>query len=391
MGAGETPLKRAIAWARPDQVGLVRQVCARAKVDLVGAGSPTKGQTGAVAADLACAATSDVRVALTEGDADAILIFDPGEFGHDSESNDASAIASANARGVLVASLEAIPESVQAIASGMWAPREVTPAAWSHIRVLGLPRHAASMRDAMERIGDLGVIRSATMACWSSPAEGSLGARLIGALDTLIHLLGEPEFVDASYVSTVSARGLHALPPETLQGVNGDMTANLRFANGRSASIAASNHAGRFAFALDLLAEKGRLHVSEQGLVWFGPGGDIVDESRPKRASRVRRSADGKSGAARAKPKSASGRKPASRDGAPSKASGEPQDATPPPSPGAVAMGDDLARLLDAHIPDVGPLDLPSRMSVAQAAMLSARTGQPESPETLRRLLENRP
>lgn len=345
------PNRRVIAWIRPDQVDLVRHACAVAALDLAAAGSPARGHSGAIAEQLGCEKIDDLRTALTEGRADAVFIADPGGFGRTAESNDASAIAAAHERGVRILSLEPIPESVQAVSSSPWIAAGPSPAAWSHVRIVGLLRGLRPFRDAMERRADLGTIRSVSIHAWSSPAEGSLAARLVGALDALIHLLGDPEQVDAGYTSPILARGVHALPPETLADLHGDLTANVRFSNGRSAGLAVSNHAGRWGFDVQILAERGRMHVHDHGFEWFGVDGRAEDESRVKRPSRA-------------------------------KAEHEPIP------PGAWAIGESLGRLADPHLPDAGPIDVPAVLSIAQTALLSARTGQSENPATIRRLME---
>ncbi|MCA9311063.1 MAG: hypothetical protein KDA21_07645, partial [Phycisphaerales bacterium] len=56
--------------------------------------------------------------------------------------------------------------------------------------------------------------------------------------------------------------------------------------------------------------------------------------------------------------------------------------------PGAVAemIGAQLAQLLDPHAPPLAPLATEVMLSMAHAALLSARTGQPECPATIRRM-----
>ena len=56
--------------------------------------------------------------------------------------------------------------------------------------------------------------------------------------------------------------------------------------------------------------------------------------------------------------------------------------------PDAVVLAAALVRALDRHAPRPEPIDLIAVLSMCESAILSARTGQPESPATLSRMLE---
>jgi predicted dehydrogenase len=110
--------------------------------------------------------------------------------------------------------------------------------------------------------------------------DGSLGAQLFAALDWVHALMGEPESIDASFGSPGHADGLHTLPGESLRGLSGDLTANLRYSAGRTACIAVSDQAGRFNRVATLLGKGGRLRAFDDGFEWLGPTGEKVDEQR---------------------------------------------------------------------------------------------------------------
>ena len=113
------------------------------------------------------------------------------------------------------------------------------------------------------------------------------------------------------------------------------------------ASIIASDQGGRWNRTTTLVGPKGRLRIFDDGFEWIGPDGAKVDQSR--RATRKRGS--------------------------------------DPDVPHAVAaIADSLSRMLDAGAPDPGPSDHAAILAAGQAALLSARTGQAESPATIKRM-----
>jgi hypothetical protein len=225
-----------------------------------------------------------------------------------------------------------------------------------------LLRLSEPVRSAAEVIAQLGTIRTVFVESLAGPGEGSLGARVFDAADACVWLLGQPDKVDASYAPPLpasSGSGLAPPPPHpaaaitrpaTLAGLMGDMTINLRYADGRSAAIVASSRAGRWQRSITLIGEGGRLKIFDDGLVWFAPDGRLVDSSRS--SDRIR----GVAGT-----------------DAPHRAC-------------AAAIADQLARLLDPHIPAPAPIDQVALLATTGAALLSARTGEGESPATVRRM-----
>ena len=98
---------------------------------------------------------------------------------------------------------------------------------------------------------------------------------------------------------------------------------------------------------MSLLGDKGRVRIGDDGFEWVGPDGALVDESKPKKARK---------GAA-------------------------------VPTLAVAAFADSLSRLLDPGIPDGGPPNHVTVLTLCQTALLSARTGQGESPSTIRRMV----
>lgn len=351
--------QRVAIWAMPNQVELVRQVAGGAALGIACAGSPAKGQSGAVASALGVETLVDLRSALAEKLADVVLIAASGDFGADADRPDAELLATAAARGCSVISLEPLPASSILLARGDWlghgnatVARPVDMYRWCPAA-----RHSHGWRQAPDAIETFGRVRSMGVESLGSAADGTLGARLIGAIEVICATLGTPESVDAAYVGIPAGNGnasppVHALPGETLRDLHGTITANLRFADGRSASVMASNIAGVWRRSAVMVGEGGSLRISDDGVEWHTPDGTLQEKSRPK----VER----------------------------------------PWGAGAhEVMAEAVSRSIDPAVGGVGGVgvgrggggvDHAMMLVIAQTVLLSARTGQTESVETIRHM-----
>ncbi|MFN0131076.1 MAG: hypothetical protein ACKVW3_00850 [Phycisphaerales bacterium] len=333
------PSRRVVAWFAPHQTHLVRQVADLAQLQLVGIGSSARAQ--GLSSELDAPTLPDLRAALASADADLVFIAHPGAFGLSTD--DASALAEAHRRGLRVATLEPLPASAILLGEPAWT----AALAADTLRIVPLMRHAAVFRDAQEVLTAFGESRTLCIESLASPREGSLGARLYLALDFVLSILGEPETIDAAYVAPAAGPAIHPLPSESLRELSGHLTANLRFADGRAASVVASDAAGRWSRVLTLLGPAGRLRFYDDGFEWISPEGQRRDQSRSTRTR---------------------GQEPAV-------------------PPAAAAIADALSRLLDPSTPDFGPGDHATVLAMGQAALLSARTNQAESPITIKRMV----
>lgn len=340
-----------MVWCEEERAEFLRAVARAADLSVVGAGCETKGRSAGVASVFGCGSVDDLRSALTEGDCDLVLIASAGGFGGASSPGDAGAVLTARQRGIRVVSLEPLPASALEL-SGPWSSAGSGSGAGGiravdAARFVPLARTSRSFREASEVLEMFGRARTLLVEALCRPEEGSLGARLFGAVEVLVWLMGEPESVDAAYAAPKSGL-LVPLPGESLRDAHGDVTANFRFGDGRAAALVASDQSGRWSRGATLLGEGGRLRIFDDGFEWVSTAGERVDSARQ------------------------------------TKRRGETQE-----MPRSVeAVSEAISRLLDPATPDEGPLDHASVLAVCQAALLSTRTGSAESPSTIRRMME---
>jgi len=345
--------QRVAVWAQPNQAELVKQIASGAGLEIACAGSPLKGQSGAVAAALEVEQLADLRSALAERVADVVLIASAGDFGADPDRPDAELVTQASARGTRLLSLEPLPPSAILLQRGAWLEPE-------HARPLDLvrwcpaARHSFGFRQLPDALESFGRVRSMSVESLGAATDGTLGARLVCAIELVLWMIGVPEGIDASFVGPGTS-GVHAVPGETLRELSGTLTANLRFADGRSATLIASDHAGVWRRAATMVGETGSIRITDDGLEWHRADGTLQDRSRPKVdrpwglqsheviAEAVSRSID-------------------------------------------PAIAGTVVGVPAGSNGGTGPFDAVSALIVAQAALLSARTGQTESIETIRHM-----
>lgn len=333
-----------IAWLRPDQVPLVRAVSMQAGLHITGVGSPDPLQTGAVAQEFDAEPLNDLRGAIATANEGLVLIAAPGSFGARSQEGgvgtrlDAEELDAAEQRGVRVVSFEPIPASLTQLVEAGSKPSEGRAAVQRGLWCAAClqSRHLSAVIEARELLETFGPVRAMRVECLGTPAEGSLGARLLDAMD-LVHLfLGEPEQVHAAHTSASAARGVHQAPSDSLRFLHGDMVISCRFGDNRAASALVSNQAGVFGMSVTLIGQGGRIILSEGTLTWVGVDG---------------------------------------RDAAEHGSEKNPLD--------AVSLI--TRQLMDRKTRSgkLGPMAFARVMGMAQAAVLSARTGEPESPGTM--------
>jgi predicted dehydrogenase len=329
-----------LAWLDPEQADLVRQVAREAGLTVVGAGSPAKGQAAAVATAMEAAPVDDLRKSLATTEARVVLIALAGDFGRSPE--DAAAVASAGSRGVHVISLTPVPPGALDAKGAGWLESGSGPRPIDVIRFIPLTTLAGSIRGGADVIESIGTMRCATIEVRSRASEASLGAGHFAATEYAHRLMGEPESVQATLVP---AAGREAAQREDLRVSGGHLLATLRYGDGRSANVLVSDQAGRWNRTATILGPSGRLRIFDDGFEWLGADGEKVDESRRRRRGEA-----------------------------------------PATAFAVAAIAEQLAAIVAGDAGATPRGDALAALAIAQAGLLSTRTGQAESPATIRRM-----
>jgi hypothetical protein len=335
----DTSRPSTLLWIDANQAAFAHAVAERAGLRVVGvAVAPGGAGEGPGAAELFpdAAHSSDLRATIARLKPELAVLLtarsaEPtaGKRGP-SPAMDGGVRALCDAHKVRLVSLEPTPGSLDDLRRAEWPGTEIVP----------LLARSRSYLDAVEAIEELGAVRTAAVTLLGGATAGSLGARLFDAMHLLHGLLGTPESIDAAH-APVDARVAPPGATAPLAEFVGDMTANLRFAGARAASVCLSSRGGQWFRGLTLLGEHGRMRLDERGFEIISPDGETRDAS-----------------SARA-----------------------PVDASVRPAVRAVAEA--IARTLDRHAPPLAPVPVREVLAMCEAATLSAQTGQAESPQTV--------
>jgi len=333
---------RCVVWIDPEQTPTLKRVLSRADIELVGAGSQDSARTGQVATDLGCAPIDDLRHALTSSEADLLILANPGVFGAQAQDADLDALKAAHTRNLCVATLEPIPAAAHEIAGTSFAEALQTGSLNELVRLMPLSRHTPMIVELYTLLETFAPIRSCNITIGVSQTLGSLGARLFDALDLIRSLVGVPAMIDAAYISPAAGRGLHPLPGQTLRNLHGEFTTNLRFSDGRCASMLITDQIAGASLTMTLLSSEGTIVVNNDGFKWYNTTGEQIDSYT-----------------------------------APSTDIDPAED----------ALAAQLIELCSGVGPKRAPIDYASVLAMTHATLLSARTGQSESPRAVEHLL----
>jgi len=351
--------RRGLIWATPQQLPLARAVADRAGLRIASLGGPTAGDLRGIAEEMGVEHVDDVRSAIASAvpsgrsGIDLVWLLTTRGLGGGALEADASTIAAAQARGVRVATLEPIPASALDLATGGWMRERHGVAPIDGVRFVPLVRTGRAFRELGDLLGEFGRIRTIGVEACCNPSEGTLGARLFSAMELVHSLMGVPELIESGYGWPGHASALHLLPGDSMRDLEGDLGASLRFADGRVASVLCSNHSGRWDRRIVLLGEGGRMTVTDSCIEWIGPEGETVEHTELDQPQ------DSGSGTT---------------------------DLNPARCPAVHAIADSLGRLVDPAVPPDPPIESGIVLAMGQAALLSARTGQGESPAMIHRL-----
>lgn len=317
-------LRTAAVWARSGQSSLARAVAHLAGLTIRRAGGPDKP----IHSELGAERLADLRQAIVEGPEDVVLLLAPARV-------DARSLR--HIRGRQIVATEPLPASALTLQQEGWLELG------AEFRLAGGMRFWRGFHEAAVPMSEIGRPPMVVVKSCSSESESTLGARLFDAADAVVSLMGEPASAFAAWspaeagdMPTPGAGGI----PESLATLMGSMSVTLSFVDGRAASIVASDRAS-WDRSVEVISSKGGVKLTDRSMVWFDRAGAVRDRWEE-------------------------------------------------PSPaGAWPAADALARGVQAvGDPSAPPSSLALVLAVCQAALLSLRTGQAESIETLRRLAD---
>lgn len=275
---------------------------------------------------------TDIRSAIAATKARVIWLTSAGVHGREaSPLEDQELLRAAADRGVRVCALEPAPASALDLGqrNSMWA------------RTTPLLIEAPVFAEVRECLSEIGPIRAVHVSGRSTPACGSLGARLFDAMATVHALLGTADRIDASIVPPGATRGVYRPPSTALRAAQGDLSAHLRFSSGKSATVALTNHAGAWQRGVTVLGDLACARVTDHRVDLVFADGHVEDRHE---------------GAARS---------------------------TESTNSGVNRIADQLRRAIDPRSPELPPMDAKAILAMCEAAILSARTGEAEHPSTL--------
>lgn len=312
----------AAVWARSGQGALARAVADAAGLTIRRAGGPDKP----IHTELGAERLADLRQAIVEGPEDVVLLLAPAKV-------DARSLR--HVRGRQIVAAEPLPANALTLQQDGWLELG------AEFRLAGGMRFWRGFHEASVPMSEIGRPPTVVVKSCSSDSESTLGARLFDAADVVVSLMGEPASAFAAW-SPADAGDTPASPaggiPESLATLTGSMSVTLSFVDGRAASIFASDRT-TWDRSVEIISAKGGVKLTDRSMAWHDRDGTVRDRWD------------------------------------------DPSPAKPWPAAEAIAQG-----VRTASETSVPPSALALVLAVCQAALLSVRTGQAESIETLHRL-----
>lgn len=264
-------------WCRPSQADLVAEIAKLAGLRIMLAGSPDLGRSAAVADLLALAhphasPIDDVRTLISRAEPGGlVLLASLDRFGTDGDRADLRLLSSAAERGVRVLTFEPIPSSVAHLpstditrrgsasrsrtdqpTSADVFPARRTPDWWSAVG-----------HDTLDLVSHVGSPCALAVQAIASQDHGSLSARLLDVCSLIVGLLGQPEQVDAALAPATAGASLHLAADTLGPELSGTITLNARYADGRAAAAIASNTADTWRRHATLLTSAGTILIDD--------------------------------------------------------------------------------------------------------------------------------
>lgn len=136
---------------------------------------------------------------------------------------------------------------------------------------------AAGWSSAADPLQVVGAPQHVSVLSFGHAADCSLAARLMDAWRTVLTLTDMPQSIDASL-----AGPLGGSVPQSLYGLTGHMAGHARLPGGGAAVVQVSDRAAQHLRQMHLIGKGGRLAVDDAGYQLFGADGEVMDQSRGK-------------------------------------------------------------------------------------------------------------
>lgn len=271
-----------------------------------------------------------------------VLLGSLTSFGEEANDADLESLRTAHARNVCVATMEPIPSTASGIAGTSFAEALHQGLLGAFASFVPLTRYRPIISELASVMETFAPVRSGVLTNVGPSSIGSLGARLFDTLDLTRWLMGVPSVIEAAYVSPAAGRGMHPLPGQTLRGLHGELTLNLRFSDGRCAAVYLSDQYSASTLDMTLIGGEGHIRLDDSGFRWLNASGDEVDSHKTEETA---------------------------------------MDA------GLRALTSQLSDLCSGVSPTRPPIDYAAVLSMTHATLLSTRTGQGESPHDVEHLM----
>jgi hypothetical protein len=320
-----------LIWCNADHAALVREVMhLLPDVSVAGLGGPRRGELADLAHELAVAPSDDLRQMLTERMPRFVLLASDGGY------------KPADLEPVLAAGGDLL--AITPVAASTDQVLEQDPSRPGRGRMLQLPllRCSPGYLAAAEPETVIGRVDAMQLRLLAPPGTGGMAARLTDAFDLVVHLAGVPDLVDAGLSGPLTA------VPDDLRGLTGHIAAHARYGGGTSVSVLLSDRAPLWRRSVTVIGRDATLllHDNHYRLIFH------------RREAENAEATD----------------QPAEQE----------QVAETPARP-AELIAEQWRWWMRQQIKPA-PVDRRAVLACAQTALLSCRTGQPESPHTLLRM-----
>ncbi len=254
-----------IVWAENGRTDLIScALDAMSGVEVLGIGGPSKSNMTALAEKYGATPDDDLRKMQVDQPAESLLLATSKGVSRD-------ALNVARENGTMVLALEPLETTLDLFEGDEGEDEDGE----SGVGMILIPwmRMSPAWVAAADPQEVLGEVRSANVQMMGRAGDVSLHGHLRNGLDLLLSVFGFPDTIDAALASD------QIQLPEKLSEMEGVMTANLRFGGEGSACLQVSDRGAVWSRRVTLMGTTGQLECDDEGYRLFNGEGELVDES----------------------------------------------------------------------------------------------------------------